>query len=521
MRQEKGLPYLDDENRTKVYNSILQACSHLWSKGKIQEKKVLDALEPLINLTVEDPYFLAHLCSWIVKQQSKDLQVTVIYANSLSSADGLPFSAGSKYKKPNLRYISAAALLQLNPKLALRTRKLGSLKYSIPNILNKGTHFPTFMTTAINKYLKYREANIYILKGIKKSGLARIYRNLYRSVHMNPSDEAASILRWQQKDKKIDFKASPFDFKGLSHLQIANRIRKDRLSVLGVVGALPKVSPVIAVALLEQSTGNQALILRKTFEDQGVLKDKEVMSLFQEKISQAQTVVDRVENLAKGASEEVKKAMKGARAKVRKESMKGLGKIFLHLDFSGSMEDVITFAKKRASIIAETVESPEQNFNWGSFGTRGDELPLPEEFVQDAFKSVLFGRRADQGGTNAFLCYPMARKFQAEVDIFISDEGHNTGDLSSKIRRFHVDNPNTPKPKACAIVSFDRWNSRGAIQVAYEDNQIPVAILKPESLIESAGVVEAIKTAVKGPVAIIEDIMSTPLLKLPDYYYTL
>lgn len=517
------LPYLSDQDKLGVYQTIIGGCQHLYSKGKIQEDKVLNAIKPLVKLGQDDPYFLAHLTSWIVSNgnQNRDLQISSIYANALSSADGTPFSKGSAYKKPNLRYISVAALQGLAPKEVGRVREFGSLKFSVPKILRQGSHFPQVLKTAIRKYLQYREANLPMVKGIKKGGLGNIYKRLYRSVHLSPSDEVAAILRWNQKDgRDIKIEKSAFDFKGLSDLQIAKKIRKDRLPVLGAVGALERMSPVIAVALLEQATGNQAVILRKTFEDMGVLKDKDVLSLYRDKVSTAKTAIDRVETLSKSASEEVKKVLKDTRAKVRKKEMAGLGKVFLHIDFSISMQGAIEFAKEKGAIISECVDSPEENFRWGSFGERAEMLPLPEEFVADAFQSVLFGKKADQGYTNCYGCYPMAREFGADYDIFVTDQGHNAGDLTSLIEKYHVNNANISKPKGCLIVQFSGETS-SRVKDAYEENGIPVAVIQPEILTESALVAQSLKEAIKGPMVVIEEIMNTPLLRLPEWYLTI
>lgn len=520
-RETPTLPYLSQEARLSIYQLIVDGCQHLWSKGAVQEDKVKDALEPLVKLGQTDPYFLARLASWAVDSPSKDLKVLTTFANSLSSADGRPFSAGSKYSKPNLRYISSAAVCKLEPKLAWRVREIAGLKFGVDGVLNEGTHFPTFLNTALKKYLRYREANLEILRGIKKAGLGRTIVRLYRSVHMAPSYEAAAILRWAQKDKEIEFEESAFGFEKLTDLDIARKIQEEKLPVLGAIGALPrKMSPVIAVALLEQATGNQAIILRKTFEDAGVLKVKEVMKLYESKIKEAKTAVDRVDTLAKTASAEVKKALKKAKATVRKEEVGEVGKVYLHLDFSGSMQDVIEFAKERGATIAECVKNPKDNFRWGRFADRGEELPLPEEFVEDAFKATLFGI-FPTGSTDVFARYPAAREFGADVDVVVTDQGHNVGDLEAKIRKYHEDNPDVAKPKACVIVNFDSLDSTNDVQNAYEANGIPVAVMKPDTLTAPALVANAVREAIKGPMAVIDSIMDTDFLKLPEWYFTI
>lgn len=523
-KENPVLPYLSQEERLKVYQFIIAGCSHLWSKNKLQEEKVVDILNIFYPLVLEDPYFIAHLTSWAFKQkvESKDLQVMSLYVNALSDANGQPFSPNSKYKKPNLRYISSILLQELDPKLAGRVYKLASLKWGAKDKLRNSTHCPTFLITAFEKYLKYRENNLNIVKGISKAGLSNVYRNLYRMTHNNPSDEVAGILRWEQKDREIKFVEPEFNFKGLKDIEIAEQIRKNKLGYFAVLEGLSqikkKMSPVIAVALLEQITGNQAVILRSMFEEQGVLKDKEVLELYEKKILDAKTALDRVEAVSKSATDEVRGLMANARSSVRKEALKGIGKVYLHLDASGSMSSYFDEATKLASVLAECIDNPKENLRWGIFGSNGKELPLPEDYTQDAFKAILYRIRADAGATNVFALYDNARKFGAETDVILTDQGHNTSDLGLVMKRYHEIDTNAVKPKVCLIV--DMAQTENTVKEAYENNGIPVSVVKPNTLTQSALVVQTIRTAIEGPMAIIDEIMKTDLPSYPKWWFT-
>jgi hypothetical protein len=518
LSQSNELPVLTDRERLDSYNLILEGCQHLWSKGKMQNDRVQKVLDVLIPLTKNDPYFLAHLTSYVLKKSKQhDLHVLTTYVNALSGADGSAFSPGSKYFKPNLRYISAAAIQMMEPKHAKRVLDMARTKFGVVNYLRETSHFPSFLMTSLEKYIKYREVNIEIMRGIKKAGLGNTMTNFYRALHLNPSDEAAAILRWQQKDHKIEFAKPLFDFTGKSDLEIAEAIRKDKIPVLAAIGALEKVTPVIAVALLEQATGNQAVILRRTFEDAGVLNDPEVAKFYEAKVKTAQTALDRVDKISKEASAAVQKVLKNARSEVRKEQVGDLGKIYMHIDVSGSMNEAIEFAKDKAAIFAECVQNPAQNFGWGVFSDGGMELPKPQEFVHDAFQASLFGFKAG-GSTDVFACYPYARAMGAEVDVIVTDGGHNLGPLDAKIRLFHERYPQYPKPKACVIIDF---GDPRIVKPAYEVNGIPVAVMKPKSLESSANVAEAVRTAMIGPLAIVNSIMEEPFLELPSWYYTI
>ncbi len=529
MSNEK-LPYLTSEERLKTYQLIIDGCQHIWSKNKMNQQKVLDVLNILIPLTQNDPHFLASLTSWAIKNKKhKDLQVLTTFVNSLNSADGQPFSVGSKYKKPNLRYVSAAAVHHLDPKLAERVLQLAQTKFTIPQYLNEARHFPTALRTSLVKYLRFREQNGDGMEAVFRAGFAPTVRKMYRALRLPRDEENAKALRWNLKGQKVKFNTSIFEsLKDLDDLAIAEKIRAEKLPFLTAIRSLPrKMSPVIAVALLEQATGDQAVICRKTFEDAGVLKDDEVKKLFEEKIATAKTALDRVENLTKTASEEVKNMMKNARSEKRKEEVGDIGKIYLHLDFSGSMDIVKKYAVEKGSIFAECVSDPRNNFRWGGFDNNGLEFDLPDEFVQDAFAAKLFDVHMG-GGTDAFALYAKAREFGADVDVFVTDQYHNCGLISEKIKDYHEKHPSMVKPRACVIIDFSHGAARSnnydctqTVKDGYENVGVPVAVIEPDTLTGTALVAEAVKGALLGPIAVIDEIMDTELLKLPDYYFTL
>lgn len=509
---ENQLSYLNDEERLDVYKNIVSGCKHIYSKGKLQEDKLESVMENLIILSKKDPYFLAHLTSYVFnKLNDKDLKVLTVFANSLSDADGTPFSPGSKYKKPNLRLVSQAGVQELDPKLVSRVIEVANKKKAWGH-LSEGTHFTRGLTNAIKRYLKFREMNPQSLEGIRKVGLSKKYRNIYRDTHTAPSDEAASLLGWQQKNKKIKLKKDLFDFTGLSEVQVAEKIRKEKLKPTSVMGALrTKMTPVIAAAILEQATGDQAVILRETFDKQGLLKNKEVMKVFTEKIKTAKTALDRVEKITTEIDEDVEKALKSAKAEKRKEQTGDIGRIFLHLDISSSMHEAIDLAKEYGSIIAECVNNPEDNFHWGAFNTNGYLIKKPETFEKDAFHAALYGLHPS-GMTDCFACYKKARELSCDVDIYITDQGHNAGPgIKNLVEKYG-------KPSAAVIVDTQR--SCNTVENLLQSCDIPVTVIKPSALKESALVAQAIKTAVKGASAVLDEIMAEPLLKLPKWWFS-
>jgi superfamily I DNA/RNA helicase len=125
------------------------------------------------------------------------------------------------------------------------------------------------------------------------------------------------------------------------------------------------------------------------------------------------------------------------------------------------------------------------------------------------------------GSTDCIALYPEARKFGAEVDVYVTDQGHNIGTIAKRIEEFHNKNPNIPKPKAAIIVDYS-GNRSAQVKNMLESELIrcgiPVSIIQPEALKESALVSQSVRAALVGELAVIEEILNTPLPNLPKWW---
>jgi hypothetical protein len=516
---EHKLSYLDDKERLEVYNTIVNGCMHMWSKNKLQQDKFEKVLDTFSYLAEKDPLFLAHFTSYAIKKlDTKDMKVIATFANSLSDADGTPFSLGSEFCKPNWRTVSQAALNELDPRLVLRVLTVANMKIKFGS-KPVATHYSKTLKTAVKKYLRYREANPKALEGIKKNGLTEVYRKLYLLARLPPSLEAASVLGWPQKKGYPGHGAHKvktlFDFSGLSDIEIATKIRAEKLPALSALGALPdSLTPVVAAAILEQATGDQVVILTEMFQRQGLLQDKDVLKVYSRKIKTAKNALDRVERINTNMISEVETALKDTKSEVRKEQVGDLGRVFLHIDISGSMSDGIQVAVDKGAIIAESVKDPETNFHWGLFNTTGKVLPNPSKFTKDGFAQVLYGQHPN-GGTNCLALYKEARRLGCDIDIYITDQEHTEGNLITMLNRFKTEG--VPEPKQVVIINVGRCVAK-TLKIGFEASGIPVVELDPKQLSESALVSQAIKTALRGATAILDEIMDTPLLTLPKWW---
>ena len=466
---------------------------------------------------------MAHYTAYVAKNDSKDQKVLATFWNALNDADGQPFFKGSTANKPNLRQVSSAILQQLDPHLAYRVMELCLLKFGVPGILNESRHFPNSLRNAFIKYLRYREENIEMLRGARRSGMAGVLRSMYRYARISPSDAACAALKWgKQKDgRRIRDEQLP-NFDGLDSAGIAEKLLKDKISPVVACTIIPKnkMSASVAKALLTNCTGNQAIVLYRMFSRNGYLEVKSIKELFAEKVKTSTTAVDRIDTLTRDAAEEDKKEFAEIRSASRKKATSDIqiGKLFVHIDKSGSMNNVIDYAKECGSIFAECVNDPAHNFGWGLFDSNGEVLPVPKKFTKEAFYQALYGRNSG-GGTDCIALYRDSRAFGAEVDVYLTDQGHYAGAIAKRINDYHEAHPSIPKPKAAIIVHF---RNDSVPNTSLEDGLravgIPVTVIAPESLKESALVAQSVRTALIGELAVIEGIMGTPLPTLPRWW---
>lgn len=508
-----------DEKRLQIFKMLTAACTHLYSKGALQQDKFNAVAPTFAELTKNDPVFMAHLTAWAAGKDSKDLKALATFFNSLNDADGQPFFPGATTNKPNYRQVSAAVLQGFDPHMALRVLEFCHLKFGVPGLLNEASHLGSAFMTAFRKYLRYRENNPEMIAGAKRAGLGNKLMQIYRLTRTGPSDEAASILGWKQKDgRTINLKKLP-DFTNLSADEIVNQLETLKLSPTVALSVVPpaKVTAKVAKALLQNATGNQAIILYNWFARNGHLENDSIKELFKDKIKQSTTAIDRIDTLTKNATAEDKNEMAEVRSQKRKAAANTakLGKIFMHIDTSGSMNAAIQFAKDKATIIAECVDDPKKNFAWGLFATHPTLLKVPDKFTKEAFYQILYGVRAS-GNTDCIACYHAAREFGAEVDIYVTDSGHNVGAIMKRINDCHANNPHFIKPRAAVIIDFAPHVS--TLEDGLRGVGIPVARIRPEALSESALVPQSVRNAMVGELAIIEEILNTPLPALPKWW---
>lgn len=497
------------EERLRVYKTLTSGNIHCWSKGKYQPDAGKPIFGNLMELTEKDPYFLAHLVCR--SDNSKDLKVLSTIANFHSDADGAPFSRGSKHRKPNLRTVSQAFVQTLDPRMAHRLLWFSfySDKTGERRLINRP------MKTAFIKYLRYRETNPKMLKGAVDKGMKEHIKDMYRILHISPSPDTAKMLRWKQKSGEVEIEKAENPFDGLTPRQVAKKITDENIPLQRAISMIDNMTPVIGKALVKVATPRQLSIYSGTWEELGFFEDEKFVKYYEEALTQVGDETDRVQDITK-AEGKARETISKVKSEQRKKTMAhaldefGIKKVYIFIDLSPSMHHVIPMACKLGSMVAEMIPDPADNLKWGYFAGKGTKLPLPQDFTEDGFHSVIYGTRGGMS-TDTLALYQDALDFGADLVVWITDGQHNIGDLPSRLQKYdhHVQNG--------IIIKAGRYYDY--FEQALSDYIGVLSVMDETTLINSGKITEALATAIKGEVAVIEDIMGTELLKLPKWWY--
>lgn len=494
------LPEQTATERLAVYRHLTKACQHLYSKGKMQNEKMAAALQEFSPLTKNDPVFLAHLAAWAAseKNQSRDLHLLALYLNALNDGDGTLFMVGGTLRKPNYRLVTQALLNTLKPHQFTRLLYFNKLKWNLHGI--EATHFPRCLRTAMKVYLDSLSPAT-----VKKHVGKQFRRHLieaFRRLRLQPRPKVAQELSWKQQGKRgITIQKDAFvnPFEGLQDEAIAALILSERMSFRRALSFLsPEPSLPIMASLLEAASPNELIIQVAMFEKSGLLAVRELAEKFYAKTKNA-TSIDRIDAISAPIAEHVKEGMQKARTTARQQQMGLLsGSMFLDVDKSSSMTGAIELAIKSAATLCDVVGA--NNFSCGVFGTNGkvfSDKPVSKEHAMKIF----YGIAATDGQTDCFANYRAVMKDRpVNYYVWITDGGHNYG--STALQGLH-------KPDMAMIVYVG--NRSTELESKLRTNGIPYSLLPVDSLQSSNLVVQAIKTALLGETAIIEEIMNTPL----------
>src|SRR5437870_4056625 len=499
----------------------------------------------------------ARLASYVMKETDwRDMKVVCAAFMLVQSRAGEPIAEEQNGKRVVLfhdddyRDIGDAMIKlyergsnrMMNPKLIQRVGEV----LSLPGVVtmnrtlsfgnpHKRKPFVGRYYNSVTDWLDFREANISLLEGLKKSGYAKTVQSLARMVGYKPkSKRFFEVLGWKQKQAAAghrtvgltDLQIRKITFEGKSEKEICETIVAEKLGWKQVMGMLPKnigLTAAILVAMLDQFSDKDLTILTPTLEELGLLKHEQIKQRWQEAIQQED---QRARNIAKNLRDRelAGKLEASADAAVTKAVAEATKEADIHImfiiDTSGSMQGAIETSKEALSMIVQGF--PPEKLHIASFNTVGTLLKPRHHSaagIQHMLKSIgASGGTIYSSGARVFHDNGVRIPENASLILFaVGDEAGEEGSLfAGNLKQWGY------VPSAIAhIVNVARGSQRGnTVRRAAEVLGVPYTEVDVEQFTDVyqvqrtlKGVLEAQPFREKG--SMIEKIMQTELLASP------
>ncbi len=353
-----------------------------------------------------DPLFYAHFAVWYqCKGEVRDHKHLFI-ARLLTSPEPIV----------EFRSVGRALFLNLSVREAARV-----IKYA--RELFGGA--PRFLKRTVERYLRQLEADEKRFDDIVVRN-RRDLKTLYASMHIKPSQFAQAVLF----DDEPPVGSKAWIVKRLrkeNPVKAAELIVKYRVPYLVAVGAVQKVTPTIAVALLSVMTPQEVLNNLASLKRRGLLNDPEVRKLVEEKLEAAKTDA-RVSTLKTDLAmahvdEELAEKIREVRDVRVEQKAEILLPTALFIDKSGSMEPAIEVGKRIAAMIAPIAKAGLWVVAFDSVAREIKAKGTSMSDWEEAFKHIKAGGSTSVGSALEIL---RRRKIAVEQIIIVTDEEENT-----------------------------------------------------------------------------------------------
>jgi len=500
----------------------------------------------------------ARLASYVMKETDwRDMKVVCAAFMLVQTRAGEPITEEQNGKKVVLfndddyREIGEAMIKlyekgsnrMMNPKLIQRVGEVLSLPgvvtmnrtLSFGN-LHKRKPFVGRYYSAVTDWLDFREANVSLLEGLKKSGYSKTVQSLARMVGYKPkSKRFFEVLGWKQKQSTeghrtiglTDLQIRKVNFDSMSEKEICETIVAEKLGWKQVMGMLPKkigLTPAIFVAMIEQFSDKDLTILTPTLEELGLLKHEPIKQRWQTAIDKQED--QRARNIAKNLRDRelAGKLEASADAAITKAVSEATKEVNIHImfiiDTSGSMQGAIETSKEALSMIVQGF--PPEKLHISSFNTVGT-LLKPRHWsaagVQHMLKSIgASGGTIYSSGVRVFYESGVKIPPAGELILFaVGDEAGEEGSLfAGNLKQFGY------VPSAIAhIVNVAPNSQRGnTVRLAAEELGVPYTEVNVEQFTDVYQVQRTLKAVLEAQPyrekgSMIEKIMQTELLVSP------
>jgi len=500
----------------------------------------------------------ARLASYIMKETDwRDMKVVCAAFMLVQSRVGEPITEEQNGKKVVLfhdddyRDVGEAMIKlyergsnrMMNPKLIQRVGEVLSLPgvVTMNRTLNFGNPhkrkpFVGRYYNAVAGWLEFRETNLSLLEGLKKSGYSKTVQSLARMVGYKPkSKRFFEVLGWKQKQAPeghrsiglTDLEIRKISLEGLSEKEICEKIVAEKLGWKQVMGMLPRklgLTPAIFVAMLDQFSDKDLTILTPTLEEFGLLKHEPIKQRWQEALQKQED--QRARNIAKNirdkeTAQQLEDSADAAVVKAVAEATKEADvHIMFIIDTSGSMQGAIETSKQALSMIVQGF--PPEKLHIASFNTVGTVLK-PRHHSAAGIQHMLKGIGAS-GGTIYSSAIDVFResgvRVPAEADLILFAVGDEAGE-NGEILAQHIRNAGYAVKAIAHIVNVAPGSTRGnTVRCAAEVLGLPYMEVNVEQFTDVYQVQRTLKAVLEAQPfrekgSMIEKIMQTELLVSP------
>ena len=500
----------------------------------------------------------ARLASYVMKETDwRDMKVVCAAFMLVQSRAGEPITEEQNGKKVVLfhdddyRDIGEAMIKlyergsnrMMNPKLIQRVGEVLSLPgvVTMNRTLNFGNPhkrkpFVGRYYHAVTDWLEFRETNISLLEGLKKSGYSKTVQTLARMVGYKPkSKRFFEVLGWKQKQAAeghrsiglTDLEIRKVSLEGLSEKEICEKIVAEKLGWKQVMGMLPKklgLTPAIFVAMLDQFSDKDLTILTPTLEEFGLLKHEPIKQRWQEALLKQED--QRARNIAKNIRDKETATLleASADAAVMKAVAEATREADIHImfiiDTSGSMQGAIETSKQALSMIVQGF--PPEKLHIASFNTVGTILK-PRHHSAAGIQHMLKGIGAS-GGTIYSSAIDAFRdsgvRVPAGADLILFAVGDEAGEGGAFLAQ-HIRDAGYSVKGIAHIVNVAPGSARGeTVRRASEVLGVPYLEINVERFTDVYQVQRTLKAVLEAQPfrekgAMIEKIMQTELLVSP------
>lgn len=259
---------------------------------------------------------------------------------------------------------------------------------------------------------------------------------LYTNYHIRPNDRADDILFKEKMPENSILGVLKQIANSTNVNEQARLVIEHKIPYRVAISVLPKMNPVVGVALIDAMSPTEALNSRSWVERSGLLEIPEVKDTFVAKVSQATSSIASAEHRtsAQGQDADVQAAVEQAKQTAVEQAERIEGDVLLIVDRSGSMQNAIATAIEFGARIAPLCDGEIMVVTHNTFA---QEIVVTDKSSLSSWQQAFVGIRAN-GGTNMQRALELAleRGFMPQKIVLVTDGGENSGSFRNTVERY-------------------------------------------------------------------------------------